>query len=83
VAFDNTYVFKSLLYLDMFLCALIWRDADVTISSMTGLELKRPKPRLWARLLGGALNRIQKDHCQKAIRSDIARAQAALAILEQ
>jgi hypothetical protein len=83
VAFDNTYLFKSLLYVDMFLCALIWRDADITISSRTGLELRRAKPRVWARSLGWVLNHIQTGHCESAIRSDIARAQAALAILER
>jgi hypothetical protein len=77
----NTYVFKVLLYIDMFIAALIWRDSGVTISSFTGLALQRSTPPLWARLLGGFLNRLQPGHCASAIIHDRARAHAALVIL--
>lgn len=79
---SNTYVFKVLLYFDMFIGACIWRDSDVTISSFTGLELRKAKPRLWARLLGGALNWLQAGHCESAILHDTGRANEALAILK-
>lgn len=75
------YISKVLLYFDIFVCALIWRDADITISSMTGLELRKTTPRIWALVLGGALNRIQRGHCESAIIHDIGRAQTALRIL--
>lgn len=79
---NNGYAFKVLLYFDMFIGAIIWRDSDVTISSFTGLELRKPKPRWWAILLGRYfLEKIQKGHCESAITHDIGRAQAALEIL--
>lgn len=79
---QNTYVFKALLYVDIFVCALVWRDADITISSMTGLELRKPKPRRWARVLGWVLNHLQPGHCEGAIAHDIDRAETALQILK-
>jgi hypothetical protein len=75
------YVYKVLLFLDLFVCALVFRDPDVTISSETGLAMNRAKPPLWARLLNGALNLVQSGHCQKAIAADILRAQTAIAYL--
>lgn len=77
----NGYLFKVLLYIDMFVGALIWRDSGVTISSYCGLELRKPSPRWWARGLGGALNWIATGHCESAIAHDIGRSQEALAIL--
>lgn len=81
-AAPQTYLFKCLLFVDLFAAALIFRDADVTISSMTGLELKKAKPALWARVLGGVLNKIQPGHCTMAITDDIARAEAAVKLLK-
>ena len=78
---ENTYVFKVLLYIDIFVCALVWRDADITISSMAGLELRKQFPRRWAKVLGGMLNRLQARHCELAIESDIIRAKNAISIL--
>lgn len=80
---NNTYAFKFLIALDMFACALIWRDSDVTISSMTGLEMRKSAPALWARALNGFLNLLQKGHCELAIASDLARAQAAQQLLTE
>jgi hypothetical protein len=77
----NTWVFKVLLYFDMFIGACIWRDSGVTISSYCGLSLRKKSPSLWAKLLGGALNKLQKGHCESAITHDIVRAQAAIVIL--
>lgn len=79
---NNGYLFKFLIALDIFVCTLVWRDPDITISSMTGLELRKPKPRLWARILGWILNHVQAGHCERAVKHDILRAQMALAILE-
>jgi len=74
----NGYVFKVLLFFDIFVCALIFRDPDVTISSETGLAMRKPNPPWWAKALSGLLNHIQTNHCELAIQGDIARAQTAL-----
>lgn len=79
----KTYLFRVLLFLDMFAAALIFRDADVTISSMTGLELKKPEPARWAKLLGGLLNHLQPNHCEMAITDDVARAKQAITLLQK
>jgi hypothetical protein len=75
------YVFKVLLYFDMFIGALIWRDSGVTISSFIGLALRRTTPPRWAIILGGILNRLQAGHCELAIARDIASAHKSLVIL--
>jgi hypothetical protein len=75
------YVYKVLLFLDLFACAVIFRDPDVTISAETGLALKRPNPPRWARVLGWILDHIQANHCALAVDDDIARARAAIAYL--
>lgn len=77
------YVYKVLLFLDLFISALCFRDPDVTISAETGLAMKRPKPPLWAKLLNGFLNLIRKGHCARAINDDIERAKAAIAYLSK
>jgi hypothetical protein len=78
----NGYVFKVLLYLDVFVAALIWRDSGLTISSLTGLALRRDTPPIWAIILGRwFLNRLQTNHCELAITHDRARAKEVLAIL--
>ena len=79
---SNGYAFKVLLYLDTFIAALIWRDSGVTISSYTGLALRRPTPPIWAIVLGRwVLNQLQANHCELAIEHDIIRAREALVIL--
>jgi len=82
MSIDNGYVFKVLIAVDIFVCSIVWRDADITISSMTGLELRKPNPKKWAVVLGWVLNHIQKNHCEMAIESDIDRAYSALLILQ-
>lgn len=77
----NTYIFKILLYLDILVSGLIWRDPGITISARCGLELRNYAPALWARIIGGFLNFISKNHCDNAIVSDMKRASEALAIL--
>ena len=68
---------------DILFCTWVYKEYDLTISSMCGLELKKENPRLWARTLGWCLNKIQKDHCLKAIINDISRAEEALEILHK
>jgi hypothetical protein len=76
------YAYKVLLFLDIFLCALIYRDPDCTISAETGLAMRRANPPRWAKLLNGFLNLFEKGHCELAIADDIARAHAAITYLE-
>jgi hypothetical protein len=78
----KNYLYKVLLFLDIFVCALVFRDPDVTISAETGLAMQRAKPPLWAKLLNGFLNSIQTNHCQLAINDDVARAQTAIKYLQ-
>jgi hypothetical protein len=66
---------------DIMLAGWVWRTADVTISSLCGLELRKPAPRKWARILGWILNHLQRNHCELAIQADRERAQQALQIL--
>lgn len=80
---SKTYVFKVLLYLDMFVSALIWRNPDITISSQTGLALQTLAPPKWATVLGWVLDKLQPNHCQLAIADDLTRAQAAVATLSK
>ena len=79
---NNGYVFKVLIAIDVLIADLIWRDSDITISSFTGLALRKTSPPLWAKILGWTLNHIQTNHCELAITNDALRAKAALAILE-
>ena len=79
----NNYIFKFLLYLDIFIGSLAARDPDVTISSYCGLALRAnpPSSGFWpkvARGLGRCLNAISNNHCNNAIAGDIARAQNAI-----
>jgi hypothetical protein len=80
--YNNAYFFVILRGVDIVACTWIWRDYDITISSMAGLELRKPKPALWARLLAGFLNWLQKNHCEQAIAADTLRALQALKVLE-
>lgn len=81
--FNNSYGMVLARTLDILLCGWIWRNYDITISSMTGLELRRgAAARRWARILGGFLNWLQTDHCEKAIAADLARLEMAHKILQ-
>lgn len=79
--YSNKYTMVLARAIDILACTIIWRDYDVTISSMAGLELRKASPRLWARVLGGLLNRLQTNHCEMAIAADTLRAFSALNIL--
>lgn len=81
VTFSNVWAIVFLRALDLFWATLIWRQYDITISSWTGLACRQAYPPIWARDLEWALNHIQPNHCEKAIRADIERANSALKIL--
>lgn len=78
----GTYVGKVLLAFDYFVSVLWDRDFDLTISSQCGRYWKKGHPPLFWRFLHIGLNTLQKDHCEGAIIADIARAKAALKLLE-
>ena len=67
--------------IDIMVAGWIWRDYGVTLSSMTGIAMRRPNPPLWAKALNACLNFVERGHCELAIACDIERAQAALQIL--
>ena len=79
--FNNSYGFVFLRALDTFGASLIWRDYALTISSMTGLELRKSAPARWARVLGWCLNHVAAGHCESAISADTLRAHQALLLL--
>ena len=81
-AFNKNYFVTILRAFDIFMAALIWRDYGVTISSMTGLELRKAQPAKWAVILGGFLNWIRPGHCEAAIVADRLRDREGLIILE-
>ena len=80
----NGYLFKFLLYLDVFVGSICARDPDVTISSYCGLALRSRQSGFWqavARGLGHTLNFIVRNHCEGAITNDIERAREAIKTL--
>ena len=81
MSYNKGYVVTLARCIDILACGWIWRNYDVTVSSMCGLELRRPAPRWWARWLGGFLNWLQTGHCESAIEADTARAVDALVLL--
>jgi len=81
IRYNQGYAVVIARCIDILVAGVFWRDYGVTISSMTGLALRAPRPPLWAKLLGAFLNAIEKGHCELAIACDIERALQALEIL--
>lgn len=79
--YNNSYGMVIARTIDILACSWVWRDYDITISSMTGLELRKPNAARWAKILGGFLNFLQANHCELAIAADEMRANQALSIL--
>jgi hypothetical protein len=77
----GSWLFKFMVYVDIFWSSVIFGNADITISSTVGLAMEKSNPPWWARWLNAGLNRIQANHCQLAIHDDIIRAIAALKLL--
>lgn len=80
-SYNKGYLVTLMRAVDVLACTWIWRDYDVTISSMTGLELRLSSPRRWAIVLGWILNHLQAGHCESAIVADTVRCNQALGIL--
>lgn len=77
----NGYLYLVARAVDVLACTWFWRQVDVTVSSMIGLEMRGLQPRLYARVLNWILDKIQKGHCELAIAADKQRALDALALL--
>ena len=76
---SGAYWFKVLIAVDIFACALLLRDSDLTISSDCGLALRAtPDGTQFLCRLGRFLNAISKDHCETAIANDLLAAQQAV-----
>jgi hypothetical protein len=70
----KTFAGKSLLALDKFVAALVWRDTGITISSYCGLALRKKEPgfgNVILRNIGRGLNSLSPNHCEEAISGDI------------
>lgn len=81
MAWSNTFTGILAMSADIATASVCWKHEDVTVSSLAGLQLRKPGG-IWSlRVLGRVLNRIQKNHCELAIASDIARAKRALVLL--
>ena len=81
--YNNSYGVVVARSIDILCASWVWRDYDITISSLCGLELRKVAPALWARGLGAFLNWVEANHCELAIMADQERARQALAILLQ
>ena len=82
--YNNSYGVLVARTFDILLCSWVWRDYDLTISSMCGLELRKVAPAWWAVVLGRwILNHIETNHCELALKADEARALQALDIIRQ
>ena len=80
-SYNNSYGMVLARGIDILFATWIWRNYDITISSMTGLELRKPAPAKWAVILGWFLNHLQANHCELAIAADTLRIDQAKAIL--
>lgn len=81
-AYNKGYAILIARTLDILCATWLWRDYDITISSICGLQLRRARPAWWAIVLGRwFLNHIEAHHCELAIAADSVRAQEALRIL--
>lgn len=88
MSWSSTYTHAIAIAADMLGAAFLWsnRVADVTISSVCGIELRKAAKGMTpvsGRLvvLGRALNAIDTDHCEKALEADLERLDTARAFL--
>lgn len=88
MSWDQTYTHALAIGADMLGSEVAFSNdgADITISSMCGLELrKRTLGQPYSQSLvdlGEALNKIQLDHCELAITADLVRCQTAIVKLQ-
>ena len=81
MSWSNTFTGIVAISADIFTASVLWKHEDVTVSSLCGLELRKPGG-IWSlHIIGNWLNGIQRNHCELAIASDIERAKGALKLL--
>lgn len=85
MSWGQTYTHTLAIAVDMLTCSIFWNKADVCVSSLCGLELRREAVGLgsiWVlATLGRGLNCLQVGHCELSIQGDIDRCSTALALL--
>lgn len=81
MSWSGTYTHTLAIAADMGTASIFWNREDVTVSSLCGLELRKPAGNWFLRALGRLLNRVQANHCELAIAADRARAQSTIALL--
>lgn len=82
-----TYALNLAIAVDILTASIFWNKEDVCVSSLSGLALRRKAAGLgvnWGLYhLGLLLNKIQTNHCELSIQSDIARANAVIRLLNE
>lgn len=78
MSWSGTYSHTLAIAVDMATASIFWNRADVTVSSLCGLELRKASGNWFLRGLGRALNHLQSGHCESAIAADRARGQATV-----
>jgi hypothetical protein len=81
VAWSNTYSHTLAIAVDIFTASTFWNTEGITVSSLCGLALRRGETRTFLARLGYLLNKIQINHCELAIASDLSRSAQASALL--
>jgi hypothetical protein len=81
MSWSNTYSHTLAIAADIFTASTFWNTEDVTVSSLAGLALRRKETSTFLARLGKVLNVLQRNHCEGAITSDLARLDSALALL--
>lgn len=81
MSWDNTYTHNLAVAVDFFSASLFWNRADVTVSSLCGLQLRRRAQgegfQAGLVALGDFLEWINPGHCEAAIKADFARMEVA------
>lgn len=81
MAWSNTYSHTLVIAVDIFTASTFWNTEDVTVSSLSGLALRKGEINTFLAHLGNLLNKIQNDHCELAIAADLSRCAQASALL--
>lgn len=81
MTWSNTYSHTLAISVDIFTASVFWNTENVTVSSLAGLALRRGETTTFLARLGKVLNKIQPNHCELAIASDLNRQVTATALL--
>lgn len=81
MSWSQTYSYTLAIGVDILTASIFWKTQGVTVSSLCGLALRRGETRTFLARLGKILNKINANHCENAIASDLARQATAVALL--